>query len=83
MTSRFSVTINMRSGDRTRALYDAIRIDNEYYTGPDTASMSCNDQAITVTVSAARLAHLRAGINSILRLAKAADAAMTSTDTRT
>ena len=69
MTSRFSAEIVIDAGPHTEAVFKSIQVDNSYYDGPDTVDISL-DGVIRITVSADRVSHLRAGINSVLRLAK-------------
>ena len=72
MTSRFSANITIQAGPRNRAIHDAVYADARYYEGPDNIRMHLGD-AINVSVSADSITHLRAGVNSVLRLAAAAD----------
>lgn len=70
MTSRFSAEITIDAGPHTEAIFRSIQVDNAYYTGPDSVQVTL-EGVIRVTVSADRMSHLRAGVNSVLRLAKA------------
>lgn len=72
MTSRYRTDIVIDAGQYTKSVYESILVDNEYYDGPDAIDISYNDKSIKITVTAKRLAHMRAGINSILRLVQAA-----------
>ena len=83
MISRFSASIRLDAGPSARALHDSLSVDNAYYDGPDTVDIRRTDDGIIIIeVSASRLAHLRAGINSVLRLAKAAHGTIESADFR-
>ncbi len=70
MTSRFRADITIDAGPHSKAIFRSIQVDNAYYTGPDSVRVAY-DGAIRVAVSADRVSHLRAGVNSVLRLAKA------------
>ena len=72
MTSKYKTDIVIDAGQYTKSVYESILVDNEYYDGPDSIDISYDDGSIKITVTAQRLAHMRAGINSILRLVQAA-----------
>ena len=72
MTSRYKTDIVIDAGQYTKSVYESILVDNEYYDGPDSIDILYDDGSIKITVTAKRLAHMRAGINSILRLVQAA-----------
>lgn len=71
MTSKFRAHIRIDAGPYTKAVYQSILVDNAYYTGPDAVSVTLDD-AVLVCLTADRVSHLRAGVNSVLRLAQAA-----------
>lgn len=71
MTSKYKTDIVIDAGQYTKSVYESILVDNEYYDGPDSIDITY-DGSIKITVTAKRLAHMRAGINSILRLVQAA-----------
>ena len=77
MTSRFSARIAIDAGPRNGAIYGAVSADGRYYDGPDRIRVSLNE-CVDIEVSADRVSHLRAGVNSVLRLAQAADGAIES-----
>lgn len=72
MTSKYRTDIVIDAGQYTKSVYESILVDNEYYDGPDSIEISYDAGSIKITVTAQRLAHMRAGINSILRLVQAA-----------
>ncbi|MBI1657434.1 MAG: hypothetical protein IS632_01485 [Thaumarchaeota archaeon] len=72
MTSRFRARITIRAGPRNGAIYGAVSADGLYYEGPDRVRMSLEDD-VQIDITADRISHLRAGVNSVLRLAQAAD----------
>ena len=77
MTSRFSARITIDAGPRNDAIYESVLADGRYYDGPDHTTVLLN-RHVRIDVSADRISHLRAGINSVLRLAQAADEAIES-----
>ena len=81
MTSRFRADITIDAGPHTGAIFRSIQVDNAYYTGPDSVQVTY-DGVIRVAVSADRVSHLRAGVNSVLRLAKAGDESLQSAGAR-
>ena len=72
MTSRFRAHITIRADSRNGAIYGAVLADSLYYEGPDHVRMSLED-GVRIEITADRISHLRAGVNSVLRLAQAAD----------
>lgn len=72
MTSRFRARITIRAGPRDGAIHDAVAADGLYYDGPDHMQVSLED-GVRIDIAADRISHLRAGVNSALRLAQAAD----------
>lgn len=70
MTSRYSASVRLEAGPAARALFEALSADG----GPDgTSSMRAglDGTCLTMEVDADRLQHLRAALNSHLRLAHA------------
>ena len=85
MTSRYSAVITVRAGDATAAIYDSVSADNDIYpeNPVDTAIILKNDakdggsssggsaHMLEMTSSSDNLSHLRANLNSTLRLIQA------------
>ena len=72
MTSRFRARITVQADTRNDAIYGAVSADGLYYEGPDRVRVSLED-GVRIDITADRISHLRAGVNSVLRLAQAAD----------
>ncbi len=72
MTSSFSADITIDAGDKARAVYDSINIDNTFYPeNPVKTNVNLDDKhnsIIHIHVKSNHLAHLRANLNSTLRL---------------
>ena len=71
MTSNFNAKIIVDGKDKTRAIFDSINTDNEHYPeNPTKTRMSLNEK-IKIIIEADHLPHLRANLNSALRLIQA------------
>lgn len=79
MTSKFSAHVDIDAGTRNAAIYDAIMADELYYDGPDNMAVQLNEK-VCIDMEASRVSHLRAAVNSALRLALAADDTILSVD---
>lgn len=84
MTSNYSAKITINAKDRSRAIYDSVNTDNEFYpeNPVKTKIRFKEDQDIVISVESDNLAHLRANLNSTLRLVQASYDSIEST-TRT
>ena len=71
MTSNYSIKIIVDAKNKTKAIYDSINIDNEFYPENPVKTKINFDKKITITVDAETLPHLRANLNSTLRLVQA------------
>ena len=66
--SNFSAKIIVDAKNKTKAIFESINIDNEFYPeNPTNTKMQLNDK-IEITVESDHLPHLRANLNSTLRL---------------
>ncbi len=68
MTLNFSAKITVDAKDKTKAIYDSVNTDNEFYPENPVTTRIKFDKKIIITVQTAQLAHLRANLNSTLRL---------------
>lgn len=68
MTSNFSAKIIIDAKDKTKAIYDSVNTDNEFYPENPVTTQIKLDKKITINVESEHLAHLRANLNSTLRL---------------
>ena len=71
MTSNFSAKIIVDAKDKTKAVYDSVNTDNEFYPENPVKTQIKFDKKITITVESNHLPHLRANLNSTLRLIQA------------
>ncbi|MDH3677567.1 MAG: KEOPS complex subunit Pcc1 [Nitrosopumilus sp.] len=71
MTSNFSVKITVNAKDKTKAIFDSINTDNEFYPdNPTKTKMKLKDE-IVISIQSNHISHLRANLNSTLRLIQA------------
>ena len=68
MTSNYSIKIIVDAKSKTKAIYDSISIDNEFYPeNPVKTKLKFNEK-ISISAESENLPHLRANLNSTLRL---------------
>ena len=71
MTLNFSAKIIVDAKDNTKAIYESVNTDNEFYPeNPVKTTIKFNEK-ITISVESEHLPHLRANLNSTLRLIQA------------
>ena len=71
MTSNFDAKIIVDAKEKTRSIFDSVNTDNDYYPeNPTKTKMSLNEK-IEITIESDHLPHLRANLNSALRLIQA------------
>jgi KEOPS complex subunit Pcc1 len=71
MTLNFSAKIIVDAKDKTKAIFDSVNIDNEFYPDNPVKTKITFDEKITIAVETDQLTHLRANLNSTLRLIQA------------
>ena len=78
--SRYSATITVDAAENTAAVYESISTDEAFYPeNPVSMSITIDDcMGITVSSGSDSLAHLRANLNSTLRLIQAGHGAIES-----
>ena len=68
MTLVFNAKVEIDAGEKTKAVFNSINIDNKFYPeNPTKTEMFCNDK-ITILVESDQLAQMRANLNSCIRL---------------
>ncbi|HJU13794.1 MAG TPA: KEOPS complex subunit Pcc1 [Candidatus Nitrosotalea sp.] len=78
MTSKYSAKIQISAGKKNKAIFKSLETDNRFYDeNPTTTRMSC-DKDIAIQIEAQELSHLRANLNSTLRLVQASNDAIES-----
>ena len=71
MTLNFSAKITVDAKDKTKAIYDSVNIDNEFYPENPVKTQITFAKKIIITVETDQITHLRANLNSTLRLIQA------------
>ena len=71
MTLNFSAKITVDAKDKTKAIYDSVNIDNEFYPENPVKTQITFAKKIIITVETDQIPHLRANLNSTLRLIQA------------
>ncbi|KFI17903.1 hypothetical protein IB75_17525 [Nitrosococcus oceani C-27] len=66
--------MQISAGKRTKSIFDSIEADNRFYDeNPTKTKLSLDDKKITILIDAQEVAHLRANLNSTLRLVQASN----------
>ena len=68
-----SAKIIVDAKENSEAIYDSINIDNEFYPENPVKTQITFDKKIIISVESNHLPHLRANLNSTLRLIKASN----------
>ena len=71
MTLSFSAKITVDAKDKSKAIHDSVNVDNEFYPENPVKTLIEFDEKIVISVESDHLAHLRANLNSTLRLIQA------------
>lgn len=71
MTFSFSAKITVDAKEKSNAIHDSINTDNEFYPENPVKTKIRFDKKITISVESDHLTHLRANLNSTLRLIQA------------
>ena len=71
MTLKFKATIQFYSDKETSSIYHSINTDNEFYPENPTKTKISFDKEILIELESEHLPHLRANLNSTLRLLQA------------
>ena len=71
MTLNFSAKITVDAKDRSKAVYHSVNVDNEFYPENPVKTLIKFDEKIVISAESEHLAHLRANLNSTLRLIQA------------
>ena len=70
MTLNFSADIIVDAKDKTKAIFDSVNTDNDFYPENPVDTKITFNEKITISVESNQLTHLRANLNSTLRLIK-------------
>ena len=71
MMSLFNAIIEYDAGDKTKAIFDSVSIDEKYYPeNPVKTSINFKDK-IVVEIESKQISHIRANLHATLRLIQA------------
>jgi len=80
MTSNFSSKITVDAKEKTRAIFDSINTDNEFYPENPTKTSIKLQEKIVILIESEQISHLRSNLNSTLRLIQVSYDAIESVD---
>lgn len=73
MTSKFSAKITIDAKENTKAIFDSVSTDNDFYPENPTRTKISLGKKISIFIESDHLPHLRANLNSTLRLIQASN----------
>ena len=71
MTLNFSAKITVDAKDKSKAIFDSVNTDNEFYPENPVKTEIIFDEKIFISAESDQITHLRANLNSTLRLIQA------------
>lgn len=71
MTLNFSAKITIDAKEKTKAIFDSVNTDNDFYPENPVKTKIAFTDKIEISVESEHLPHLRANLNSTLRLVQA------------
>jgi KEOPS complex subunit Pcc1 len=71
MTLNYSAKITVDAKDKTNAIYDSVNTDNEFYPENPVKTKITLDEKLIISAETDQITHLRANLNSTLRLIQA------------
>jgi KEOPS complex subunit Pcc1 len=71
--SNYNAKVEISAGNRTKAIFDSIETDNKFYEENPTKTKFSFDKKIIIEIQAQEISHLRANLNSTLRLVQASN----------
>ncbi|MDE1726303.1 MAG: CTAG/PCC1 family protein [Thaumarchaeota archaeon] len=78
MTSNYSAEIKIFAGRKNKAIFKSLETDNKFYDENPTQTNMSLDKEITILIDTQELSHLRANLNSTLRLVQTSNDAIES-----
>jgi KEOPS complex subunit Pcc1 len=69
--SKYSAKIQISADKKTKSIFESLQTDNKFYSENPTKTKMLLDKEITILIEAQELSHLRANMNSTLRLVQA------------
>lgn len=71
MTLNFSAKVIVDGKEKTQAIFTSVKTDNNYYPENPTKTQIILKDKIEISINSTQLSHLRANLNSTLRLIQA------------
>ena len=71
MTLNFSTKIEFSASKQTKAIFDSVSTDNKFYPENPTKTKITFNKKIKIEIESDQIPHLRANLNSTLRLIQA------------
>ena len=71
MTLNYSAKITVDAKDKITAIYDSVNTDNEFYPENPVKTKIKLDKKLVISAETDQITHLRANLNSTLRLIQA------------
>ena len=71
MTLNFNATIQVDAKEKSKSIYDSISTDNKFYPENPTKTKISFNKKISIQIESKQITHLRANLNSTLRLIQA------------
>ena len=68
MTLNYSAEIEILADKKTKSIFDSLQTDEKFHSENQTKTKISLDKKITILIDAQELSHLRANLNSTLRL---------------
>lgn len=81
--SAFSGIVSINAQEKTKAIFDSINADNKFYPeNPTSTKITLKKNKLQISIDSDELSHLRANLNSILRLIQASYDSLESAKTK-
>lgn len=71
MTYIFDAKIELEAKEKSKAIFDSIKTDNKFYPENPTKTKISFNKKIIIDIKSQQVTHLRANLNSTLRLVQA------------
>ncbi len=71
MTLKFNAKITVDAKEKTKSIFESINTDNKFYPENPTKTKIYLQDFILISIESKQLSHLRANLNSTLRLVQA------------
>jgi len=78
MMSKYNAKIEISAGKITKSIFDSLQTDDKFYTENPTKTKMSLDKKISILIETQELSHLRANLNSTLRLVQTSNESIES-----